>query len=301
MKIAYLILAHNTPNHLRRLISALSSDSCSFFIHVDKKSSVDDFESIKGKNIYFTQKRVPVFWGDFSQVEAILILIQAALTHRYGFDRFVLLSGADYPLRTVSYIENFFRNNRDKEFINLVAMPSEVAGKPISRLVSYKFRPGETRISKFTRKMLIRAGILPVKRDYKAYLRDFAPYGGSTWWALSREACDFILIFVSNERKVVNFFKNTICPDESFFQTILGNSHFRTRIARSLTYSDWSAGESNPAYITENHLAFLKSTLLFPPDNVYGGGEMLFARKFPDDSGRMVARLEKQIVENEGR
>lgn len=301
MKIAYLILAHNTPKHLRRLIKALTSNSSSFFIHLDKKSNIDDFLGIKGNNIHFTQERVPVFWGEFSQVEAILILLRAALADQCSFDRFVLLSGTDYPLRSASHIEQFFESNPDKEFIDFVAMPSEAEGKPISRLTTYKLRPGDRKIKKVIQKILMRVGVLPRWRNYKDYLRDLDPYGGSTWWALSHEACNFILSFVKENIQVVNFFKNTICPDESFFQTILVNSPFRSRIVRSLTYADWSAGGASPAFITEEHLAFFRSTPLFPPDGVYGSGEMLFARKFSDESEKLVARLENQITENESR
>ena len=301
MKIAYLILAHNTPKHLRRLIKALSSNSSSFFIHLDKESNVDDFLGIKGNNIHFTQERVPVFWGDFSLVEATLILLQTALSDQRHFDRFVLLSGADYPLGSASHIEQFFESNPNKEFIDLVAMPSEVEGKPISRLTTYKLRPGDRKIKKVIQKILMRVGVLPRKRNYKDYLRDLAPYAGAQWWALSHEACDFILSFVKENIQVVNFFKNTICPDESIFQTILGNSPFRSRIVRELTYADWSAGGANPAFITEEHLAFFRPTSSFSPDGVYGSDEMLFARKFSDESEELVARLENQIAENEGR
>ena len=293
MKIAYLILAHNTPKHLQRLITALSSSSSCFFIHLDKKSDVDAFLGIDGDNIHFAETPIPVFWGDFSQVEAILVLLRAAFADRCCFDRFVLLSGADYPLRTAFYIETFFENNQSKEFMDLIAMPSDIAGKPISRLTTYKLRAGGRTVSKVMRKVLMAAGALPKRRDYKTYLRDLAPYGGSSWWAISREACDFILTFVHKNIEVVTFFKNTHCPDECFFHTILGNSPLRSRIVRSLTYADWRAGKSSPAFINEEHLAFFQSTSSFAADGVLGGGEMLFARKFTDESGDLVARINR--------
>ena len=296
MKIAYLVLAHNNPEHLRRLISALSSGASSFFIHVDKKSNVDPFLSMEGNNIHLTQERASVFWGDFSQVEAILVLLRSAMADRRRFDRFVLLSGTDYPLRSASSIERFFASKPDQEFINLVAMPSKAAGKAISRLTDYKIRPGDRLISRAIRKALMMAGVLPQKRDYKTYLRDLAPYAGSTWWALSRAACDFILRFVTRETQAVDFFRNTICPDESFFQTILGNSDFRSKIVRNLTYTDWSDGRASPAVMTERHLDFFRATSSFAPDDTYGGGEMLFARKFADGPVDLVAKLDKQIM-----
>ncbi len=108
MKIAYLILAHNTPNHLRRLVQSLASDTSKSFIHLDRKSENHGFFETRGHNVCYTTSRVPVYWGDFSQVEAILILINTAYSDPVQFDRFVLLSGSDFPLRAAVEIERFF-------------------------------------------------------------------------------------------------------------------------------------------------------------------------------------------------
>jgi hypothetical protein len=79
------------------------------------------------------------------------------------------------------------------------------------------------------------------------------------------------------------------------FQTILGNSFFRPRIVRSLTYTDWrNSVRGHPADITEKHLPFFQSNAFFSTDSVLGDGEMLFARKFTDESEDLVAMLEKQ-------
>jgi core-2/I-Branching enzyme len=297
MKIAYLILAHNTPRHLSRLVAALSSESSGFFIHLDRKSNEEDFRNIEGPGVHLAEERVAVYWGDFSQVEATLLILRAALADPRDFDRFVLLSGSDYPLRSASFIEQFFARNADKEFINLVTMPSQEAGKPLSRLTTYRVRPGEPTVGRIVRKALMKLRIQASRRDYTLYLRDLVPYGGSTWWGLSREACEHVVSFVDRESQVVAFFKNTVCPDESFFQTILGNSRFKSRIARNLTYTDWSEGSSSPAVITDKHLEFFRGHPSFPPDSVYGEGEMLFARKFPDGSESLVASLREQIEE----
>ncbi len=305
MNIAYLILAHNTPKHLQRLINALSSRSSSFFIHLDKKSNADDFIEIHGRNIHFISDRVAVFWGEFSQVEAILILLRTALADKYNFDRFVLLSGSDYPLRSASYIEAFFERNPNTEFMNMVAMPADSIGKPISRLTTYRLRSQASPISSVIRKILTRVITLLYKRDYKFYFGDFTPYGGSTWWALSREACIFILTFVEKEIQLVNFFKNTLCPDESFFQTILGNSIFRLRIVKNITYTAGYPGKytrwGGGRMVAEKHLAYFFSALPFITSGVFGNGEKLFARKFADESEDLVAKIKNQISEQEAR
>lgn len=301
MSIAYLILAHNNPKHLQRLIRALSSSRSAFFIHIDRKSSLGDFSNLNGENVYVSQERRPAYWGDFSQVEAVLILLRLALAEQRRFDYFVLLSGTDYPLQPAPYIERFFESNRGKEFINIVQMPCEAAGKPISRLTTYKPSPPGSRMARVMRKLLAAAGVISVHRDYKSHLRNLVPHGGSTWWALSREACEYIQSFVDNEPQVMKFFKHTVCPDESFFQTIIGNSPFNARTQRSLTYSDWSGGGANPAYLTATHLEFLTSTAPIIWDDVYGRGEVLFARKFSDEAEKLVLRLDQLRSEREAR
>ncbi|CAA9892228.1 conserved hypothetical protein [Candidatus Methylobacter favarea] len=259
------------------------------------------FRTSTGENVYVSQERIPVYWGDFSQVEAILILLRLALAEQRRFDYFVLLSGTDYPLQPVSYIESFFASNRGKEFINIVQMPCEAVGKPISRLTTYKPSPGDSQIARIMRKLLVTTGVSSVDRDYKSHLRNLVPHGGSEWWALSREACEYIQSFVDNKPQVVNFFKHTVCPDESFFQTIIGNSPYKARTQRNLTYADWSGGGANPAYLTKIHLEFLTATASMTLDDLYGTGEILFARKFSDEAEEIVLWLDQLISEKEDR
>ena len=80
VRISYLVLAHNTPNHLRRLVHALESPNSVFFIHVDRKFDISPFEEgLSQYNVTFLEDRVAVHWGDFSDVEATIKLIGEAL------------------------------------------------------------------------------------------------------------------------------------------------------------------------------------------------------------------------------
>jgi len=301
MKISYLILAHGNPKHFHRLIQSLSSESSSFYVHIDKKSSLNAFVKPQLPGVYFVRDRVPVYWGDFSQVTAILRTLRMALAAQEQSDYFVLLSGADYPIQPTEYIHEFFQKNTNKEFINIVRMPCEAVGKPISRLSTYKIRASPSWVMGGLRSFLAKTGMTPKQRDYRRHLGDLTPFGGSTWWALSREACLHIEKFVSSEPRVVRFFHNTEFPDESFFHTIIGNSPFGTRTSPNLTYTDWSGGGSSPAQLTDQHVDLLGSGTSFATDSIYGKGEVLFARKFSDDSGGVVERLNQVITERHNR
>ena len=51
MRIAFLITAHNTPNHLRSLIKALQGPDSEIFIHIDKKAYFPDFAGILSDHV----------------------------------------------------------------------------------------------------------------------------------------------------------------------------------------------------------------------------------------------------------
>jgi hypothetical protein len=300
MRIAYLILAHNTPNHLRRLVRALDSPNAAFFIHVDRKSNISFFrDRLSQRNVTFLEDRVAVYWGDFSDVKATIRLMKEALSFSPQPDYLALLSGSDYPLRSPRYIEAFFSRNQGREFINLVQMPCEAVDKPLKRLQGYWL------LTPYNNQFVIRAvarlnrlnnGRLWFKRDYSRVFKGLVPYAGSTWWALTTDACRHILVFIDSRPDIVKFFRNVYMPDESFFQVIIGNSRFAKHVARNLTFTDWSRPSGGPAIIDMDHLkAFVKTERVIA-DDAYGRGELLFARKFPDDSSQLTDFIDSYLI-----
>jgi hypothetical protein len=196
----------------------------------------------------------------------------------------VLLSGADYPLRPCSEIEDFLIRHPRAEFMNMVEMPSVAKSKPISRLTTYRRRPGlPGLIAAATRKGLVMVGVIPKARNYRRVLGEIRPFAGSQWWALTRSACEYILEFARRRPDVMRFFENTHCPDEMVFQTIIGNSPFAARVRRNITYTDWSAGGPSPGSITARHIAMFQANLpMMMDDEDYGSGMALFCRKVTD-------------------
>ena len=295
MTIAYLIATHDEPNQTRRLVEALSSGSACFYIHVDAKADQRAFDSIAGPTVHFVDNRVRVFWGDFSQVQASLNMMAAALGDPLRCERLVLLSGSDFPLQSSDYIERFFAEQNDREFINSVPIPSVAAKKPLSRITEYRVSRGAPAAIRVWQKVLLNGGVIPRTRNYRACFGALMPFGGSAWWALSREACEHVFSFVATNPSIVRFFHNTLCPDESFFQTILNNSELRSRIVRNVTFSDWSRGGRNPAFLSDKHLELFGTGPFVTGDSVYGsGGELLFARKFRDGDAELVEKLKRQ-------
>jgi hypothetical protein len=296
VRIAYLAFAYKNPQVLRRAIATLSSEACAFFIHIDLKRSIDEFSCIRGENVFFSQKRVPVYWGEFSGIDAILLLIRQALQRSEHYDYLVLLSGSEYPLRGSEYIQTFLAENSSSEFMSLVKVPAP--GKPISRISTLRF-PSDKPLRRFAIRALAKLGL--AQCDYRKYLGRLEPYSGNTWWALSREACEYILQFMESNRHVEKYFRNTFAPEESFFHTIMGNSPLRPRIRRNLVYEDWSARGAHAGMITDAQVRLFESQEKVFVEDMYGSGEVLLARKLSDDDLVLVERIDEMIRRKEER
>jgi hypothetical protein len=294
MKIAYLVLAHNNPRVLKRAIGTLSFEDCAFFIHIDQKSSMAEFSGIRGENVHFIEKRLPVYWGEFSGVQALLLLLRTALESAQNPDYCVYISGSDYPIRSSGYIRSFLDKNRGTEFMNIVRVPAP--GKPLSRINTLRF-PSHKPVRRFAVRVLAKFGL--AQRDYRKYLGSLEPYAGNTWWALTRDACQYVLEFVERNGHVAEYFQNVFAPDEAFVHTILGNSEFRSRIRRNLLYEDWSAQGAHPAMINDQHISFFEGQDKVHVNDVFGDGELMFARKFSDDSLELLERIDAIIEQKE--
>lgn len=302
MKIAYLILAHSNPGHLRRLIRALREDWTTFHVHIDRKAPAGMVDALKSEpQTQFIADRVSACWGGYSLVQATLNLMAAALAETPAPDRLVLLSGADYPIRGNREIHDFFEHSTS-EHIGMMKMPTPDGRKPLARLETLYFEAARgaympTRVLfTQTNRLLERY----YKRDYRPVLGDIQPYAGSQWWALTRDAATYILgDFIPSHPRLMQFYKRTLIPDEMFFQTVLGNSPFREKTARNLTYADWSKGLSrNPAAITMDHIERFADPA-FELNDVEGKGPCFFARKFSETDSALLDRIDtwrKQTV-----
>lgn len=295
MKIAYLIFAYKNPILIKRTIDYLSCEDASFFVHIDAKVPIEQFQEIRGPQVHFIE-RIPVHWAEFSGVRATLLLIRAALAARERYDYFVLLSGSEFPLRSREYIHQFMELNRGREFITMKKMPAP--GKPLSRLNTLRF-PSTRPLLRFLFRALAKVGL--GQRDYKKYFRNLEPYSGITWWALSREACEYIIDFTQRDESLAKFCENIHAPEETFIHTILGNSPFEARIRRNLVYEEWptSGPRHGPKMLGAKNVEFFESQNEVSVEDLHGPGELLFARKLSDENLDLVDRITKMIQEKE--
>ena len=298
MRIAYLIMTHENPVLLQRTIQTLSfgDKECGFFIHLDLKTPFDKFQSISGQNVLFIKERIPVYWGEFSQVDATLSLIRKAIDSPAKYDYLVLITGSCYPLRTGGYIRRFFESSPGTEYMEIVKVPAP--GYPLERFQTLRF-PSNRPLLRLLFRALSKAGL--ARRDHKKHLKGMDVYSGEGAYGLSRGACEYILQCMAEKPYVERFFRNSFAPDESFVHTILGNSAYLPRMTPNIIYAVWP-GPTNghPAIIGPQEIAKFEARDKVPSDRPNESQEMLFARKLNDRTLDLVDRIDSMIERKEG-
>ena len=298
MKIGYLILAHNQPEHLKRLVNTILTHSESYcFIHIDKKST-SRFDEIDDNRVVYLKHNIEFYWCDFSTVEATVLLVKEALSDPRNIEFMVLLSGSCYPIKNLTYIHNYYEQRQQHIFMGSDRLPSKVYGKSLDLATKYIDRPTQNSLSTLSRRILKKIGFIPRNRNFQNYLPGLDPYSGHQWWAINREIAIFIAAGQRNNSKLYDFYKNVWCPDDAYFQTVLENSEFSFRIRNNTTYTDWSDGPPHPRDLDLNSLQLLMSDehvnneMESRPESKY-----LFARKFTEKSNALLHAIDSSIMQ----
>jgi hypothetical protein len=283
MKIAWLIQCHKKPEQINLLLKTLNHENNYFFIHVDAKSSIKN--KIKnGKNIFILDESIDVKWGQISQVQATILLFNMVVKTGEYYDYVWLISGEDFPVKSIEYIHKYLEKNIGYNFISVYH-----DRKNWHKRNEIYFPLWTISLNLFPR--IIRRLWVAFSGDYggtfpflkRKNLTGRKIFFGSQWFTINYECMCFILKTVETEPRIMEFYRNTLCPDESFFQTIIMNSHYKDTVKDNLAYTDWTNCKNHPRSLNESDFNKLKET------------QKLMARKF--DKIEILKSL-KEIMEN---
>jgi hypothetical protein len=264
MKHAFLIIAHNNFEILKRQLGILDHENSAFFIHIDKKACFD----IKDLLVYVKYSQVvfikpkSITWGGYSQVDCELRLLKEATKGK--FDYYHLLSGVDMPLKSIDEIYSFFQANRGKEFIHFDGqLLDEIE---VNRISLYHVFEENIGILRCINSMAIRVQkILKIDR-LRALSTMFRK--GANWFSITDELAIHIL---DNERIIKKIYRYSLCADEIFLQTFCYNSKFREKLfdkdynnnyKACLRYIDWHRGKPY-VFQKEDYNELIHSGFLF--------------------------------------
>lgn len=260
MRIAYVILAHQLPEQLVRLVRRLNTPNALFLIHINRRSDDAVLDTARAAlveldNVVFL-RRHKLYWGAFGHVRATIEALDELDRRSAQVDYVALMTGQDYPIKPASVIERALAESGGRSFM------------------AYDRLPGgwQDGMKRFTHWHSRRIGVprgwhlsVPMRRRLPQGL---VPYGGSAYWWLSREAVDYVRRYVAEHPGYPRFFKRVDVPDEMFFHTIVMNSPLRDSVVNDeLRHVDWTR-DPLPAIFGAGDLETLRRS------------PKLFARKF---------------------
>jgi hypothetical protein len=288
MKIAFLIQCHKKPKQINLLLETLEHENNFFFVHVDAKSSIKS-EIRNNKNVFILDKCINVKWGQISQVQATLLLFNMVVKTGIFFDYVWLISGEDFPIKSIEFIHNYLKSNHGINFISVYP-----ENKKYHKRNEIYFPLWSISLNLLPR--IIRRLWIALSGGYGNTFQFFKRnnltnrkfFFGSSWFTINHDCMCFILKTIESEPEIMKFYKNTLCPDESFFQTIIMNSHYRDTVKENLVYTDWTNCKNHPRNLDESDFDNLKNT------------SKLMARKF--DNIEILKSLKQYAVwENSNR
>lgn len=257
MKIAALIRAYHRPDQLALLLDRLDGELWSPYVHIDRKADIRLFDALRGKAV-FLEDRVRVNWGGLSQVDAVMLLLRAALRDP-GITHFYLMSGQCFPVKTDAQIRERIRSFPigAANLMERTAMP--VSHKPLQRYTRRWLHDVQHPVAwRIARRLFPHLPDQPLSK-----LRGIQLYGGSCWWLLERETVEKMLTFLEHNRWFWRLFRYSDCPDEMLLHSLV--APLGIRIGGDTPTADiWVQGKAHPETVTKAmHREFVAGSALF--------------------------------------
>ncbi|MFC6223342.1 beta-1,6-N-acetylglucosaminyltransferase [Hymenobacter artigasi] len=255
MRIAHLILTHQGPAQLARLLAALTHPNADCYVHVDKKADLAPFAFLQNQpGVFFTRTRLDVQWGGYSLTNVVLAGSLEILAHPARYDFINVLSGQDYPLKSAEQIHRFFQQQAGQSFIECEPLGSAWWQANARRVERYHLTEFPFAGSHAVQKVL--NALLPKRRFPLPYVLHGGNMGG--WYTLSRAAATYLLAFLDRQPRLRRFARLTWGSDEFLIHTILYNSPLRPTIVNdNMRYIDWAGGGPSPRTLTRADLPAL--------------------------------------------
>lgn len=290
IRIAFIMLCHTEPEQIRRLLKKLEEFRCAdVYIHVDLKHPEVREQIKENERVYILPegKSFRIEWGGINIVKATLELIREVKTSSKEYDYIWLISGQDYPIVPVKEIERRLEENRGTNYIDVMSLDDprynwyrKLYEVPYPKWINKDSVP----IKVFKRAYKLLTG--GYSHTFRCFQKQKPFEGelafGSQWWALTRDAAYEVLDYSDEHPEILDYYRNIIIPDESFFQTVFMMGTYSDALSHRLTYSLLGSNRRHPQILREANFEEILEI----------AREYCFARKFDTTSQGLIEKLD---------
>ncbi|GAB1543038.1 beta-1,6-N-acetylglucosaminyltransferase [Scytonema sp. NUACC21] len=310
MKVLYFIQSHTNPEQITRLVQIIKKSSPQSYILLSHNFNcspldVEQFRSFSNIEIVDCDRSR----GDFSILKGYLDAIDWLFHKQFEFDWLVNISGQDYPTQPLPKIEKFLAETQYDcflEYYNMSSVKNPLSSQESRERYLYKYWRSDKLLSRWQRAVIkiprtiinnsqsfirinssygLSLGVLHLPSPFN---EKFQCYTGGYYHTISYKCVQYIYDFCRKNPDLVDYYKRTCLPEESFLQTILLNSQLFNICNNSKRYVNWSHSRLGHPNIldTEDYSRLI-------------GGDFHFARKFDIQRDRQILDLlDVWILEN---
>jgi hypothetical protein len=266
--IGFVLISHANPAQIRFLCEQLTArfDRPPIAIHHDFFQTPMHTGSFPA-NVSFVRNPVRTKWGGFDYVEGALRALRLLYANDDP-DWFVLLSAADYPIKTCDSVLNDLYSGAYDAYVDHRLI--EYSRSPIPRegFSAAAFNHPGWKTLAFERYMAIGFGFYKIGTYFNwqkkavylrsnALIRLFTPFDGSLqcyagdhWYTANRKAAHTLLEDSETNRKLRAHFSRRPNPSEAYYQSVLLNTPGLKVSLDNKRFADWTDCFNHPRTLT---------------------------------------------------
>lgn len=274
IKIAYLLVAHKSPEQVNLFINQLLDyGDCDVYVHVDKKNT-ELLDSILKSPRVFTCSIYDVCWGSFEIVKAVIELMKMVMDSGKSYTHMYLGSGQDLLVKKGMY--EYLESNPEKIFLHVVGEIKNSNREsaryrvcwPHKLMIRNDLHP--YRFVRIVIQLLCKSGIV-INTNKKTLKKEVRFYEGHTWFIAPFGVLEYIVNYINENPDYVDYWEESLASDLMFFQTIIMNSPFASNVEDELMLVKFGK-----TFATMNH----PLTITVDMENEIESGNYFCARKF---------------------
>jgi hypothetical protein len=267
--IGFILLTHTKPLQIYRLINTLNRmfNYPVIVCHHDFDKCELSVDALS-KNVLLVRPHIKTEWAGFGLVEATIQSLQLMYKTINPPDWFVLLSGADYPIKSAKQILDELASNPYDAYIQYEQITYDIYKQDLQPNMlwlknsyqryctkSFSFHYSKKYFSQLNLEIRLEHPFLT--KLFLPFSKKLACFSGSQWFCANRKAAEYIINFHSQKNPVTLYYEKLKYTDESYFQTILANApDLRLKNDRR-RYIDWSTGGPHPKILLMEDLSNL--------------------------------------------
>ena len=249
--IGFVLLTHNKPNQIIRLINTLNCmfDNPPIACHHDFTQCNFPIDALT-ENVSLVSPHLQTGWGRFSIVDAMLLALQSLFESRDPPEWFILLSGADYPIKSANQILNDLSSSRYDAHIHHEQISFERYERYWQELCYKRYCVKKFTIPFVSRQLRLTRRVITLSHPWLTasfipFSDNFHCFAGEHWFSANSRAARCLLNYHNTKPSLATHYRKledfgAIIPDESYYQTILCNQKDLKISGNPWRYIFWS-------------------------------------------------------------